>query len=354
MSQNCYDPRRFPISTPSKSIGISHNNDQNHVKFNTDDHRTVKKEMKRSHSDINLNRPRTASSNPSQARLSVSDSNISITTNNEEDDCYTDLTTSVYAMASPDGKKLIYTLFVPVVISSDKPISPKWAALCQESSSSKTKKIIPVSSRRKRVLSQSRYSVYCASQPDPSMRLEGPFTHLETCALPPGNINCCNCPNFSPNNNGQEMLMQPPCNYPILSQIPPQCPPPQPPPPPQPQPPNETPEKNPDIPPESLETEVIEANCPAYDYLTFNQFQELGMLMRLPCKGFFFRFLFILLMSLIYFLIALCLFFYLCDKLEIGFIGTPSEHKTEAEVVTDKNFWDVITPRTSDLWRQCF
>lgn len=106
-----------------------------------------------------------------------------------------------------------------------------------------------------------------------------------------------------------------------------------------------------------------EAHCPAYDYLTFNQFQEFCELFKLPCKGIkgFFQFIFLLILTMLYFYFAFLLFHLLIEKLKIGFLGFEiqfseknSEAVTTTTTTTDRKFWQVIRPKANDLWRQCF
>ncbi|KAL1457813.1 hypothetical protein WDU94_008006 [Cyamophila willieti] len=106
----------------------------------------------------------------------------------------------------------------------------------------------------------------------------------------------------------------------------------------------------------------VSAHCPAYDYLTFNQFREIKELLKVSCKHFF-RFLFLLVFIIFYFLIASCIMIWLIEKLQIGFErGSTSCDSDACSIIPakvrtctrDRNIWDALRPRTSDLWRQCF
>lgn len=109
----------------------------------------------------------------------------------------------------------------------------------------------------------------------------------------------------------------------------------------------------------SSQSTSMVAHCPAYDYLTFNQFQELKQLSILPCEGSiksFVRFAILLLMTIVYFYLTFLLLLYLIEKLQIGFLGfeldsMENEGATTATRV-NKKFWEVIKPKKADLWRQ--
>ncbi|KAI5742017.1 hypothetical protein M8J77_002201 [Diaphorina citri] len=121
-------------------------------------------------------------------------------------------------------------------------------------------------------------------------------------------------------------------------------------------PPPPTPSLEPsEEPPTKDKQEDEETNyCPAYDYLTFNQFREIIQLFKLPFKHFF-RFLFLLLFTILYFLVVFCLFLCLIDQLRIGFqsgeviIASPDE----TGPMPDRSIWDILQPKATDLWRQC-
>lgn len=102
-------------------------------------------------------------------------------------------------------------------------------------------------------------------------------------------------------------------------------------------------------------------HCPAYDYLTFNQFRELSQLFKFTRTNFF-RFLFLLLFTIVYFLLVYCLLVWLIETLTVGFgdwrqVPGPDCTKCvneEKNFRRQRNFWDALQPRATDLWKQCY